>query len=162
MSDKPFIHVSIARQRLQLREGRRVLCEYPVSTARAGVNCRENSGGTPVGRLRVMARIGAGAPLHAVFVGRRPTGEIWTPALSQAAPQRDWILGRILWLGGMDWGRNRGGGVDTLRRYIYIHGTPPAEPLGVPASHGCIRMACEDVAALFDRVPVGTAVRIVP
>ena len=162
MSQKPFIHVSISRQRLQLRKGRCVLCEYPVSTARVGVNCHENSGGTPDGRLKVVARYGAGAPHRAVFVGRRPTGEIWTPALSQAAPQRDWILGRILWLGGMDWGRNRGGGVDTLRRYIYIHGTPPTEPLGVPASHGCIRMACEDVAALFDRVPVGTAVRIVP
>jgi len=108
----------------------------------------------------VRAKIGGNAPAGAVFVGRRPTGEIWTPELHLAHPGRDWILSRILWLSGSESGRNRGGSVDSLRRYIYIHGTPDSEPMGVARSHGCIRMRNADVIALFDRVPVGTPVRI--
>ena len=108
----------------------------------------------------VRARIGAGADPMTVFVGRRPTGERWSPELAAAQPGRDWILGRILWLCGREPGRNRFGAVDTMRRYIYIHGTPPDQPLGVPASHGCIRMACADVVDLFERTPVGSEVQI--
>jgi len=108
----------------------------------------------------VRAKIGAGAPLNAVFRGRRPTGEIYSAALASAHPDRDWILTRILWLSGTEIGRNRLGRVDTMRRYIYIHGTPDTEPLGVPGSIGCIRMANGDVVELFDLVEVGTVVDI--
>ena len=81
---------------------------------------------------KVLDKIGAGAPLGAVFVGRRPTGEIWTPELAAAHPGRDWILTRILWLCGEEPGFNRLGEVDTMRRYIYIHGAPDTVPMGVP------------------------------
>lgn len=105
--------------------------------------------------------IGAGAPRGAVFVGRETTGEVCTPERFAAEPGRDWILTRILWLEGLEEGRNRGGDVDSRRRFIYIHGTPDEARLGEPASHGCIRMRNEDVAALFERVDVGTPVEIV-
>ncbi len=106
------------------------------------------------------AKVGAGCAEGTVFVGRRPTGEVFSPALAQAEPGRDWILTRILWLAGCEPGRNRFGEVDTLRRYIYIHGCPDGAPMGIAASHGCIRMRNADVMELFDCVPVGTPVRI--
>ena len=115
---------------------------------------------TPRGAHVVRARIGAGLPLNTVFVGRRPTGEIYTPSLGRAHPGRDWILTRILWLSGVEPGRNRLGKVDTMRRFIYIHGCPDEVALGVPGSHGCIRMGNREVAALFEQVSAGTAVRI--
>jgi lipoprotein-anchoring transpeptidase ErfK/SrfK len=134
---------------------------YRVSTARAGAGERNGSGCTPRGRHRVRAKIGAGAPLGAVFRGRRPTGEIWTPAFAAAHPGRDWILSRILWLCGEEPGHNRLGAVDSMRRYIYIHGTGDDQPMGVPCSHGCVRMRNRDVVELFELVPAGTAVEIV-
>lgn len=115
---------------------------------------------TPRGRHRIRAKIGTGQPVNTVFVGRRPTGEIFTPELAARHPDRDWILTRILWLSGCEPGFNRLGEVDSMRRYIYIHGAPDTVPMGVPASHGCIRMRNVDVMDLFDRVPVGTPVEI--
>ena len=154
------IHVSIPEQRLELRDDGTPLRHWPVSTAAAGAGERDGSGCTPRGRHRIRARIGEGRPSGAVFVGRRFTGEIWTPELSQQYPERDWILTRILWLCGCEPGFNRFGSVDSMRRYIYIHGTPDSEPMGVPASHGCIRMRNEAVIELFDRVPAGCPVWI--
>lgn len=104
--------------------------------------------------------MGAGLPINAVFVGRRFTGEIYSEALAQQYPQRDWILSRILWLSGVEVGKNRLGNVDSMRRFIYIHGTPDTEPMGVARSHGCIRMRNDDVLDLFERVPVGTLLTI--
>lgn len=115
---------------------------------------------TPRGRHRVRARIGAACPSGSVFVGRRPTGEIHTPTLAQRFPERDWILSRILWLCGEEPGRNRLGEFDSMRRYIYIHGTPDSEPMGIPRSHGCVRMRNEAIIELFDKVPVGLPVYI--
>ena len=119
---------------------------YQVSTARNGAGELSGSHCTPRGRHIVRARIGAGAPLGAAFRGRRPTGEVWTPELAATHPARDWILTRILWLSGTEPGRNRLGEVDSMRRYIYIHGTPDTEPMGVPLSIGCVRMRNRDVA----------------
>ena len=133
---------------------------YSVSTARNGAGEASGSFCTPRGRHIVRARIGAGAPLGAAFRGRRPTGEVWTPELAAANPGRDWILTRILWLSGTEPGHNRLGEVDSMRRYIYIHGTPDTEPMGVPLSIGCVRMRNRDVAELFDLVPAGTPVDI--
>ena len=133
---------------------------YQVSTARNGAGELSGSHCTPRGRHIVRARIGAGAPLGAAFRGRRPTGEVWTPELAATHPARDWILTRILWLSGTEPGRNRLGEVDSMRRYIYIHGTPDTEPMGVPLSIGCVRMRNRDVAELFDLVPAGTPVDI--
>ncbi|MBV0932171.1 L,D-transpeptidase [Marinobacterium weihaiense] len=154
------LQVSIARQQLQLLDDGRLVQTFPISTAVAGVGERNGSGATPRGRHFIRACIGAGQPSGAVFVARRPTGEVYTDVLAQTFPERDWILSRILWLCGCEPGRNRGGQVDTQRRYIYIHGTPDTEPMGVPLSHGCIRMRNADVIELFDRVMPGTIVQI--
>lgn len=157
-----YIEISISAQTLTLfdDEGKR-LASYSVSTAKNGVGCEKNSGCTPLGAHIVRAKIGAGAAENTVFVGRRPTGEIWTPELAALHPERDWILTRILWLSGKEPGKNRLGNVDSMQRYIYIHGTPDTEPMGQPCSHGCVRMRNADVVELFDLVGVGTSVVIV-
>lgn len=154
------LRVSLATQTLTLLRGSSVVKTYAVSTSKHGAGEQEGSFKTPRGRHVVRAKIGAGAPLNAVFRGRRLTGEICSAELQRAYPDRDWILTRILWLSGTEIGRNRLGSVDTMRRYIYIHGAPDTEPMGVPGSIGCIRMANGDVAELFDLVPVGTVVDI--
>jgi L,D-transpeptidase YbiS len=155
------IDISIPEQRLRLLDdGGTVLADYPVSTALNGPGERKNSGCTPRGKHIVRAKIGEGQPVGAVFIGRRPTGEVWSPELAAEHPARDFILSRILWLSGCEVGVNRLGDVDSMQRYIYIHGTPDTEPMGVPRSHGCIRMRNADVIALFDQVPVGTPVII--
>jgi lipoprotein-anchoring transpeptidase ErfK/SrfK len=157
------IEVSLPEQTLTLLGGRdAVLKQYPVSTAAKGAGELRGSHCTPRGRHIVRAKIGAGQPLNAVFVGRRPTGEIWTPELAAAHPNRDWILTRILWLSGCEVGFNRLGEVDTMRRYIYVHGTPDPMPMGEPGSIGCIRMRNRDLVELFDRVPAGTRVDVLP
>lgn len=160
MSAATWIEVNLAEQRLRLRQGETVLLDAPVSTAANGPGEQKGSGCTPRGWHVVRARIGAGCAPNTVFVGRRPTGEIFTPALQAAAPERDWILTRILWLSGLEHGKNRLGMEDTMRRYIYIHGTPDDVPLEQPGSHGCIRMHNADIIALFDQAPAGTRVFI--
>jgi lipoprotein-anchoring transpeptidase ErfK/SrfK len=142
--------------------GGAVLKSFSVSTAKNGAGEQYGSFCTPRGNHIVRAKIGAGQPVNTVFVRRRPTGEIWSPELGTQFPGRDWILTRILWLSGLEPGRNRLGTVDTMRRYIYIHGTPDHEPMGVPFSHGCIRMRNADVLVLFESVRPGTIVDIVP
>lgn len=154
------IVVDLSAQTLELREGSESLGRWPVSTAANGPGELLGSGCTPRGRHRVRIRIGEGCPTGTVFVGRRPTGEVYGPELEARFPGRDWILTRILWLTGLEPGRNRGGRVDTLRRFIYIHGCADAAPLGVPCSHGCIRMRSADLIALFDLTPAGTLVEI--
>jgi len=155
------ILISIKNQTLDVLSQANTLATYPVSTARNGVNNEKNSGGTPIGKHIVRAKIGEGHCLNSVFVGRRFTGEIYETHLAETSPDRDWILTRILWLSGVEKGLNRLGNVDTMQRYIYIHGTPDSEPMGVPLSHGCIRMRNQDILALFNQVPVSTAVEIV-
>ena len=155
------IQVSIAEQRLRLQDDAgQALAEYVVSTALNGAGECKNSGCTPRGEHVIRAKIGAGQPLGAVFVGRRPTGEIWSPELAAQYPERDWILTRILWLSGLEPGLNRYGNVDSAWRYIYIHGGPDELMTGIPGSHGCIRMNNTDMLDLFNRVQAGTKVYI--
>ena len=154
------IEVDLGRQRLLLWNEGRVLRECLVSTGGNGIGEINGSGCTPRGRHVVRAKIGAGAPEGTLFRARRPTGDIWTPELHARFPGRDWILTRILWLSGLERGRNRLGCVDTFRRYIYLHGTPPTTRLGMPGSKGCIRLANGDVTALFDQLPVGAEVEL--
>lgn len=158
------LHVSVARQVLSVfSDNGELLREYPVSTAAKGVGERRGSHRTPRGRHLIRAKIGAGLPENTVLVGRRPNGETYSEALAACHPDRDWILTRILWLSGCEPGVNRLGEVDTMRRYIYIHGCPDdvaEKTLGRPASHGCIRMRNRDLIELFDQVPVYTPVDI--
>jgi lipoprotein-anchoring transpeptidase ErfK/SrfK len=155
------INISIKDQTLTLLAGDgNPLAQFPVSTAANGVGCEKGSGCTPLGQHVIRAKIGDGVPSSAVFVGRRWTGELCTPALMDEHPNRDWILTRILWLSGQEVGYNRLGNVDTMQRYIYIHGTPDSTDMSVMGSHGCVRMCNDDLIVLFDLVSVGIAVQI--
>jgi lipoprotein-anchoring transpeptidase ErfK/SrfK len=154
------IRIDITRQVLELFEDGRLVRSYAISSARNGTGQLKGSYCTPLGRHIVRAKIGAGQPENTVFVARRPTGEIYTPELAARFPDRDWILTRILWLSGCEIGHNRLGNVDTMRRYIYIHGSPDTVPMGTPGSIGCIRMHNRDVIDLFDRILPGTPVEI--
>ncbi|WP_413194453.1 L,D-transpeptidase family protein [Pararobbsia alpina] len=151
---------NLSEQTLTLMQDGEAVSIYPISTARNGAGERRGSGCTPRGRHVIRVKIGAACPIGTVFVGRRATGEMYSSELAERFPERDWILTRILWLRGCEPGKNRSGDVDTLRRYVYIHGCPDTEPMGIPASHGCIRMRNADIADLFDRVESGTDVVI--
>ena len=158
----PSIRISIPAQTLTLLdEAGRVVRSFPVSTARNGPGERRGSHCTPRGSHIVRAKIGAGAAPNTVFIRRRASGEVWSPELAAQHPGRDWILTRILWLSGCEPGFNRLGAVDTMQRYIYIHGSPDPVPMGVPGSIGCVRMRNADIIELFDLVPPRTPVEIV-
>jgi len=161
-----YLTVSIAEQCLRVfkaeTEVSHPLAEFAISSGLKGVGCEKHSGKTPLGRHQIRAKIGAHQPLNAVFVGRRPTGELYCDALAEQFPHRDWIFTRILWLSGLEKGVNRLGEVDSMQRYIYLHGTPDSEPMGVAKSHGCIRMRNADLVQLFDWVEAGTVVEILP
>ena len=155
------IEISISHQVLTLFDNFScVKAQYLVSTAANGTGCEKDSGCTPLGAHIIRAKIGAGAQANAVFVGRRATGEICTLELMAQYPNRDWILTRILWLSGTEIGKNRLGNVDTMQRYIYIHGTPDSTDMGEVGSHGCVRMRNADVIELFDLVEAGTPVLV--
>jgi lipoprotein-anchoring transpeptidase ErfK/SrfK len=155
------ININIKLQLLDLVDyNGNILKQYLISSAKNGVGELNGSFCTPRGRHIIRAKIGAGQPLNAVFIERRPTGEVYSPELAGCSPGRDWILTRILWLSGCEPGYNRLGKVDTMRRAIYIHGSPDTAEMGKPGSHGCIRMRNQDIVELFDLVPVRAQVRI--
>ena len=157
----PRINISIKSQLLDLLDDNgNILKRYQISSAKNGVGELNGSFCTPRGRHIIRAKIGAGQPLNAVFIERRPTGEVYSTELAGRSPGRDWILTRILWLSGCEPGYNRLGKVDTMRRAIYIHGSPDTAEMGKPGSHGCIRMRNQDIVELFDLVPVRAQVRI--
>ena len=155
-----YLDISIGTQQLNVYVAGEQVLSYSVSTAKNGLGEQRGSECTPSGWHNIRAKIGAKQPLHSVFIGRRPTGEVYNAQLGIQNPQRDWILTRILWLGGLEPGKNRYGQVDSTWRYIYIHGCPDHLLTGTPQSHGCIRMKNADVLDLFNRVAVGTKVFI--
>lgn len=159
------LHINIAEQTLILRKQQIEVCRYTISTAKNGIGSQQDSGCTPLGQHIIAQKIGANEPINSVFIGRVPTGEIYSAALGLEHPHRDWILSRILWLAGLEEGINKGsnsqGGCDTYQRYIYIHGTPDDESMDMPLSHGCVRMRNHDIIELFTQVEEGTSVSIV-
>ena len=154
------IRINLSDQALVLYRNNEILKRYSISSAANGPGEQSGSHCTPRGKHVVRAMIGRDMPLNTIFVRRRPTGEIYSDELAQAQPDRDWILTRILWLSGCEPGFNRLGKVDTMRRYIYIHGTADEASIGSPCSHGCIRMRNHDILELFDLVQAGTEVEI--
>jgi lipoprotein-anchoring transpeptidase ErfK/SrfK len=155
------ITINIPSQELYLYgDDNHIVRQFRISSARNGVGQKNGSFCTPLGKHIIRAKIGAGQPINTVFVGRRPTGEIYSPELGTRYPGRDWILTRILWLSGCEPGFNRLGSVDTMRRYIYIHGSPDTVEMGRPGSIGCIRMNNRDLLDLFARAEPGTEVYI--
>ncbi len=160
MHDATHIRIDLGEQSLTLLRGAETLAVYPVSTGKNGAGERRDSECTPRGRHAIAEKIGHDCIPNTVFVARRPTGEVYTPAMRARYPDRDWILTRILWLTGLEPGRNQGGDVDTRSRFIYIHGAPEDVPMGVAGSRGCVRMRNADILALFDAVRIGTAIAI--
>jgi lipoprotein-anchoring transpeptidase ErfK/SrfK len=155
------IEVDIPAQTLTLKDAQgKTLMHARISTARNGAGEQMGSEKTPRGEHYIRAKIGTGLPPASVLVSRRPTGEVYSPSLRAAFPNRDWILTRILWLCGLEPGKNRLGNVDTMRRYVYIHGCPDEDPMGVPGSRGCVKMRNSEIIELFDRVAAGTRVYI--
>lgn len=144
------VWIDLARQTLSLPKHNKF---YVISSGKNGIGEQEDSGKTPRGWHKVALKFGHSAPKNAVFKARQETGEVYDDALATQFPERDWILSRILWLSGLEENLNQGEGCDTFKRYIYIHGTPDTEPMGIPMSHGCIRMRNEDVIELFDLIP---------
>ncbi len=155
-----YLHISIAHQQLYLMDHGKQALTYAVSTAKNGAGEVMGSECTPRGWHKIRAKIGDKQALNTVFIGRRPTAEIYSPALKHTFPDRDWILTRILWLGGLQPGKNRYGQVDSSWRYIYIHGCPDELITGTAASHGCIRMKNKDIMDLYQRVEPGLKVFI--
>jgi L,D-transpeptidase YbiS len=156
----PHLIASLSSQTLTLMRDGKPALSWPISTAKNGPGEHKGSGCTPRGRHIIRAKIGGACPIGTVFVGRRNTGEIYSPELGERFPGRDWMLTRILWLSGKEPGRNRLGEVDTMQRLVYIHGCPDSEPMGVAASYGCIRMRNADIAVLFDLVETGISISI--
>ncbi|WP_201585763.1 L,D-transpeptidase [Psychrobacter jeotgali] len=162
---KNEIIINIAEQMLTLYQHQKKIRQYSVSTAKNGIGSQQDSGCTPLGQHIIAQKIGGSEAINAVFIGRVATGEIYSNELAANHPERDWILSRILWLEGIEEGINKGsnslGGCDTYKRYIYIHGTPDSEPMGVAYSHGCIRMRNKDIIELYEQVNEGTSVKII-
>ncbi len=156
------IKISISQQTLALYEDEKLIKEYTVSTAKNGAGEHYGSECTPLGRHVIHEKIGADCLSNTVFVGRKATGEIYNAELATQHPERDWVLSRILWLSGLEVGKNQMGEVDTLRRYIYIHGCPDEFPMGIAESHGCIRMRNREIIELFDLIKLNTEVLISP
>jgi lipoprotein-anchoring transpeptidase ErfK/SrfK len=160
MKFNTFVHISSQTQQLKIQINSKITKSYHISTARNGIGEIKGSECTPCGWHQIRAKIGDLQPINSVFVARRPTGEIYDVELAKKFPNRDWILTRILWLDGIEAGKNRYGNVHTASRYIYIHGCPDELITGQPESHGCIRMKNADILDLFNRISVGTKVFI--
>ena len=158
MTNEQLIYISSEKQQLDFYQGENLLKSYSISTGKNGMGEQEGSECTPRGWHRIFSHIGADAPVNSVFIGRVWTGEIYDEDFAKANPGRDWILTRIMQLEGLEPGRNQGGNVDSLKRYIYIHGTPDSTKLGEPGSRGCIRMRNRDIIELFNKVKIGTRV----
>lgn len=154
------LEVHVPSQKMVVFDKDKQIKEYLISTAKKGVGEMLGSEQTPRGWHIIRAKIGNNCAPNTVFIARRPTGEVYTPELRAKFPQRDWILTRIFWLSGLELGKNRLGDMDTMRRYIYIHGAPDDIPMGSPGSRGCIRMSNKDIIELFSHAPVGTRLLI--
>lgn len=157
MLEQADILIDLEQQLLYLPQHNKL---YLISSGKNGIGEQENSGKTPRGWHRIAEKFGEHLPINTVFIARQPTGEIYSPSLAVQNSQRDWILSRILWLDGLELGFNQGQGCDSKQRYIYIHGTPDTEPMGIPVSHGCIRMRNQDVVEVFDLIQQGALVYI--
>lgn len=158
--NEPRIDIDVTKQQLTLLQFDTVIASYDISTAKNGIGQQNGSECTPMGWHIIRAKIGSDAKENTVFIGRRDTGEVFSDTLRQQQPDRDWILTRILWLSGIESGKNRGGEVDTMRRYIYIHGCPDSDSFSMPSSHGCVKMRNKDIIQLFNNVNAGTRVLI--
>ena len=160
MSKEKHIDIDVSKQELALMQGSDVISKYDISTAKNGIGQKNGSECTPLGQHCIESKVGEKAEENTVFIARKETGEIFSEELKITHPERDWILTRILWLSGLETGKNRGGEVDTKSRYIYIHGCPDSDSFSAPSSHGCVKMRNKDIIELFDNITTGNHVLI--
>ena len=155
------IKINVTEQLLSLfDDDGKLLHQYPVSTSKYGTGSRNGSEKTPLGLHRIKNKLGGSMPVNEVFIGRVPHGSLEECQQRGVELPDDVIMSRIMWLEGMEPGRNQGGYVDTYQRYIYIHGTNHEDSIGTPSSIGCIRMRNQDVVDLFRQVEIGSEVLI--
>ncbi|HXH17803.1 MAG TPA: L,D-transpeptidase [Chitinophagales bacterium] len=159
-NDQRFLLVNIDRQEMYLVKNEVIEKSYRISSSKYGTGNQQGSGKTPLGVHRIAEKIGKNAKPNTIFAGRKDTGKIATIITDSLDIDTDDVTSRILWLEGLEPGINKGKGIDSRARYIYIHGTPEEGLIGTPASHGCIRMYNQDVIELFDWVNTGTLVVI--
>lgn len=158
--DKIFLLVNIQKQELYVVRNDAVEKTYHISSSKYGTGNRKGSEKTPLGVHRVAEKIGAGAKPNTIFIGRKNTGEVTAIIKDSLDVEEDKVTSRILWLEGLEKGINKGKGIDSHDRFIYIHGTQEEGLIGTPASHGCIRLYNKDVIELFDLIGTGTLVVI--
>lgn len=154
------IETKLSEQKLYVMRDNQIFKQYPISSSKFGIGSEAGSNKTPLGKHIVREKIGAGAPINTIFKSRVDTKKIAQVCLEPKDTGHDYVTTRILWLEGIEEGINKGNGIDSYRRNIYIHGTPEEGLIGTPASHGCIRMRNKDVMELFDLIPTGTKVEI--
>lgn len=152
--------VNIQQQEIYVVRNDAIEKTYRISSAKNGIGNSAGSGKTPLGVHRIAEKIGAGAKPNTIFLGRKDSGKTATILKDPIDSEDDYVTSRILWLEGLEPGINKGKGIDSKQRYIYIHGTPEEGLIGTPASHGCIRLYNKDVIELFDVVSAGTLVVI--
>ena len=154
------IDIDISQQRLYLKKNDDLIKSYPISSSKYGEGSIENSNMTPLGLHVIKEKIGTDVPINTLFISRINTKRTVNIENSRNKTKDDHITSRILWLDGLEEGKNKGKGVDSYSRYIYIHGTHEEGLIGEKASHGCIRMLNNDVIDLYDYVNIGTEVYI--
>jgi lipoprotein-anchoring transpeptidase ErfK/SrfK len=159
-AESAHIEVDISEQRLYLIENSLIKASYPISTSKYGEGSIENSFKTPLGKHSIKEMIGEEAEINTIFTSRINTKRSATIIDQFQDTDNDYVTSRIMWLDGEEDGLNKGGNVDSFRRYIYIHGTHEEGLIGTKASHGCIRMFNYDVIELFNLVNIGTKVLI--
>jgi len=154
------IDIDISQQRLYLKQNDDLIKSYPISSSKYGEGSTENSNMTPLGLHVIKEKIGTDVPINTLFISRINTKRTVNIENSRNKTKDDHITSRILWLDGLEEGKNKGKGVYSYSRYIYIHGTHEEGLIGEKASHGCIRMLNNDVIDLYNYVNIGTEVYI--
>ena len=157
---KEIVFVSIEKQKLYHIKNNKIISEFIISSSAYGTGNKAGSNKTPLGLHKVKQKYGEKTPINGRMVGRVFYGEIATIYKDSTKSKTDDVTTRILWLEGLEHGRNKGEGIDSFKRYIYIHGTSEEGRLGTPASHGCIRMKNKEVIDLYNKVAIGTLVLI--
>ena len=155
-----ILFVSIENQILYEINKNQIIRTYDISSSKYGFGNKENSNKTPIGLHLIKKKFGDKVPIYGKFIGRKFYGKIATIFTDATKSETDDITSRILWLEGLEENINKGDGIDSYKRYIYIHGTSEEGLIGRPASHGCIRMKNKDIIELYDKIKIGTLVLI--
>lgn len=155
-----LLFVSIENQKMYRIQSKNIIETYEISTSKYGIGNQMGSNKTPTGLHKINSKYGHKTPINGRMIGRVFYGQIAKIFSDTTTSKTDDITSRILWLEGLENGINKGDNIDSYKRYIYIHGTSEEGRIGIPSSHGCVRMKNKDVIDLFNEVAIGTFVLI--